>query len=182
MVAEVMARIYGISFEWLLDGAGEPSTQERDMMNLLYTKDSDEIWLDIPFISLKSLSKPIDHSSTLNRNKIASVKYEKGWLQRRFGAASIHLFIAEAIEDSMKPIINPSDLVWVDQSAFADGISGFMNGIWLFRFENVIHIKRVQHLGSDKFQATSENPAYKPFLLKKPCDFIGRVVSVDKRV
>jgi len=104
--------------------------------------------------------------------------FEEEWLVSRVGVAPENLFLAIVDGDSMVPTLNPGDLVMVDTSANAEV---FMDGLWIFKIGNVIHLKRLWQLGPGRFEAKGDNPIYGEITLNKLPEIIGKVVWSDRR-
>jgi transcriptional regulator with XRE-family HTH domain len=79
--------------------------------------------------------------------------------------------------DSMEPCFCENDRVFVDLGAFG---SGFRAGAWVIRAGDAVMVKRVQVIGCNRYQASSDNPAYSPFMLEETCQLLGRVVALER--
>jgi phage repressor protein C with HTH and peptisase S24 domain len=155
-------QIHKISANWLLTGNGEMSTSNARKS------------MDIPLIPLRLSGQDSDNEPMA----ISTLTFDEGWIQKRIGTDPRHLFLVEVEGDGMTPTLNPGDLIMVDRAA-AGG--GFMDGLWVFKIENAVHLKRVQQVGPNQFQAISDNAIYKPVALGKSARLIGRVIWSEKR-
>jgi phage repressor protein C with HTH and peptisase S24 domain len=106
------------------------------------------------------------------------MNFDEDWLNKRVIADPESLFLTVVDGDNMSPTLNPGDLVMIDVSALEED---FIDGVWVFKLENTVHIKRVQQLGPGRFQAKGDNPAYSAITLKEMPRLIGKVVWSDRR-
>ena len=178
IVAEAIEKHHGISIEWLLAGDGEMFVRKVDNDANSVAEDmtpyTGENPILLPLIPLAPSAGPgtdIYEEPT----PTGFLPFDPAWLHLRVGIAPRHLFLTEIVGDSMVPLLNPNDLILVDKSAAS---IRFRDGIWVFRLDDAIHIKRVQHLGAGEYEATSANPAYRPFMLREPYQFIGRMIKL----
>lgn len=79
--------------------------------------------------------------------------------------------------DSMEPCLFCKDRVFVDVNAFE---SGFKEGVWVVRAGDAVLVKRVQMIGANRYQASSDNTAYPSFTFKGTLKLLGRVVSMER--
>lgn len=169
MATIAIEQVYKISSEWLLTGNGEMII-EKPCDHTNQSSNAQKL-IDIPLLSLRLISgQDFDRQPTV----LSTLTFDEEWLQRR-GIATSHLFLAEIDGDTMTPTLNPGDIVIVDRSA------GFSDGLWVFKIENAVHLKRLQQLGSGHFQATCDNSTYNTIELNKIPHLIGKVVWSDKR-
>jgi hypothetical protein len=82
--------------------------------------------------------------------------------------------------EGMAKVKLDGDRVLVDMAAVNQGFKS--GGVWMVRVGNVVMVKRVQLVGAEKYQASSDNPAYPPFLLDDTCELLGRVVSLERDI
>ena len=163
MVAEAIEKLHGISADWLLTGEGK---------TFVGVKTDDDVGgsVSIPLLSLRHAGQDFD--------SVDSLSFQEAWLKGRIGVDLEHLFLTKMDGDSMAPTLSPGDLVMVDRSAAA---KGFMDGLWVFNFRDVVHVKRLQQTSTGGFQAKGDNGAYKAITLKELPQLIGKVVWSDKR-
>ncbi|MDH0356202.1 helix-turn-helix transcriptional regulator [Morganella sp. GD04133] len=65
--------------------------------------------------------------------------------------------------DSMSPVINPKDVVFVDtHNSFFDS-----DGVYVFIFENSLFIKRLQRVKGRRLAVKSDNEAYETFYIEE---------------
>jgi phage repressor protein C with HTH and peptisase S24 domain len=172
--AIAIERAHGISSKWLLVKELPKHADGYDASSRLANPANPTLLPLYPSLpatgsdtGIESMFVPVGH-----------LPFDAEWLRKRIEVPPECLFLTEVDGNSMVPALNPSDLIMVDTSADS---SNFKEGIWVFRLDNTIQIKRVQCLGQEKFQAISDNSNYPPFMLEKPFDFIGRMVWSAKR-
>jgi transcriptional regulator with XRE-family HTH domain len=177
MAAKAIENCFGLSCEWLLEGKGKPSVNILDREKFLSSFNDNDAFSPIPLVSFRRPSV-FGFGADGGQTEVAKMLFDKQWLSTRIGISTNNLFLTEVEDDSMAPTLNPKDIVMADKTATS---LGFMDGVWVFGVEDVVHIKRVQHLGYRQYQVTSDNSAYKPFILKKNVRLIGKVVWSEKR-
>jgi phage repressor protein C with HTH and peptisase S24 domain len=179
--------VFGISAKWLMRGEGSMMTGKRPAIfdqstetKARFSSFTKEAQTPLTLLPLYP-SLPATGSETGIESvfvPVSHMPFDTEWLRKRIELPPEHLFLTEIDGNSMVPTLNPNDLIMVDTSA--DSLN-FKEGIWVFRLDNTIQIKRVQRLGQEKYQAISDNSNYPPFMLEKPFDFIGRMVWSAKR-
>lgn len=76
--------------------------------------------------------------------------------------------------DSMSPTFNDKDLLIVDTT-----IDNVSDGVWVFRIDNTIYVKRLQKT-PNRVIAISDNKAYRDFDLPNNAEVVARVITVFK--
>ncbi|HPT47969.1 MAG TPA: S24 family peptidase [Candidatus Rifleibacterium sp.] len=97
------------------------------------------------------------------------------WFRRELGANPENLVLIQARGDSMANTIMPEEMVFVDRSCVVEPC----DGIWVFRNEEALFIKRLQFFPGRKVEVTSDNPRYKPYTMPITESFalLGQVIA-----
>lgn len=108
-------------------------------------------------------------------SEFAWVSYE--WIKRTSKSDPNTLAIIRVRGDSMEPTIKSGDWVLID--THIQNCAPPCDGIYVFRYDNTLFIKRLQILPGNKICAISDNTVYQPFGIENE-DFqiIGRVCYV----
>lgn len=82
----------------------------------------------------------------------------------------------------MEPTLVEGDIALVDRSAIAQ--SGRVEGVYVFRFNDQLYIKRLQHQGP-KLVVKSDNAAYDPWEIEEKSlpdlSILGKIVGSFRR-
>lgn len=99
----------------------------------------------------------------------------EAWFRRELGANPENLVLVQARGDSMVNTIMPEEMVFVDRSCVVEPC----DGIWVFRNEEALFIKRLQFFPGRKVEVTSDNPRYKPYTMSISESFalLGQVIA-----
>lgn len=111
--------------------------------------------------------------------------FRTDWLDGEFPNSFEHLFLTKVPDESMEPTLMTGDLILVDAS-YRDP-EAIAHGLFLFKLENRILIKRLQYLPGKIFRVLSDNPAYEAFSLdatskSNELSIMGRVVWFGRRL
>jgi transcriptional regulator with XRE-family HTH domain len=101
---------------------------------------------------------------------------DNGWI-RMLNVNPKDLRYFDIDSDCMEPYFYSNDRVFVDLNAFD---SGFKAGVWMIRTGDTVMAKRIQMIGPNRYQASSDNPVYPPFTLEGTSQLLGRVVSLER--
>ncbi|MDX1755851.1 MAG: S24 family peptidase [Marinobacter sp.] len=171
--ALVMARVTGVSLDWLISGEGpqrsEQSPAKEDSLE-------DEFAL-VPGYSIQVAAG----DGTLPGAEQATRKlaFRRKWLRFR-GLNEKDLALVFAKGDSMEPTIDDNNTVMIDtsQKELRDG------SIYVIRTNDHLIVKRVQTLLGKTILLISDNKAYQPIEVKmdevSDLEVIGRVVWIGK--
>jgi phage repressor protein C with HTH and peptisase S24 domain len=163
---------------------------ERDYRLLLDQPENQVPWLDptnrsynlitnqvpIPKLSLNLCAGdgiPVYENDEVT---IGTITFNEHWIRNKLNAMPEKLRIHDIEGDSMEPTLNDGDLVLVDLGA----PDRYKDGLWVVRLNDVVHVKRVQHMPNNQFQASSDNTVYRPFFLDDSSQLIGRVVWTSR--
>lgn len=99
----------------------------------------------------------------------------ESWFKRELGTSSKNLTIIKARGDSMISTIMPEEMVFVDRSTANEP----GDGLWVYRFEDAVFLKRLQLLPGRKIKVMSDNQVYTPYELQPDETFrlLGRVIA-----
>lgn len=99
----------------------------------------------------------------------------EAWFRRELGANPENLVLIQARGDSMATTIMPEEMVFIDRSCVVEPC----DGIWVFRNEEALFIKRLQFFPGRKVEVTSDNPRYKPYTMSISESFalLGQVIA-----
>ena len=101
------------------------------------------------------------------------IAFRAEWVQRRLNTDSRDLILIEVAGDSMEPIFEDSDLILADlaEPRFRQ------DGIYLFRQDGGLSVKRIQRRPDGKLLVRSDNPAYEPMIVStNHIKIVGRVI------
>ena len=120
--------------------------------------------------------------NVLGEEIIDFLAFKNWWVRTELKSNPGDLAVIFVQGDSMEPTLSDGDVVLVDRSR--NQLTG--EGMYVFRMENMLFIKRLQVIGAGLLHALSDNPAYKA-LEFRPSDvdqnfsIIGRVVWAGRR-
>jgi phage repressor protein C with HTH and peptisase S24 domain len=171
MVAQSMENCYGISREWLLGGKGSMFIKK---LNERVVPGTQTI---VPILSAQA------DAGTGNAledyvSETGGLSFSDAWLREAFGISPENLCLLRVTGDSMKPTIDP------DQMVFVDGLHKtpeYCDGVWVLRTRGLLFVKRVHRLAPDDYEITSDNPAYGSLEPDESTRLLGRVVGLPKR-
>lgn len=108
---------------------------------------------------------------------VDSIAFRADWVSRRLGTEARELILIEVVGDSMAPTIEDSDLILADlaEPRFRQ------DGIYLFRHERSLAVKRIQRRPDGKLLVRSDNPKYEAMVVSD-LKVLGRVVWIGGRV
>ncbi|MCL1893595.1 MAG: hypothetical protein FWG02_05090 [Holophagaceae bacterium] len=113
----------------------------------------------------------------LSGNHRSEIIYVDMTRLRKMGIHPNDLCYIDIEDDSMEPSFYCHDRLLVDLNAM---MSGFKTGAWMLMSGNSVMVKRVQLVGCDQYQASSDNMVYPPFMLDGHCQLLGRIVSLER--
>jgi phage repressor protein C with HTH and peptisase S24 domain len=173
--ALVMARVAGVSLEWLAMGEAQPqSGAPKEPAPGL----GDEYAL-IPRYDVQVSTGPgalVDQERELGR-----MAFRRDWL-RQEGFTPASLVLVSARGDSMESTISEGDVLLVDTAGRT--VQG--DGIYVLRVEDDVIAKRLQRDWQGGLWVRSDNPVYEDQHITDEAtarlNIVGRVVWVGKRV
>lgn len=120
-----------------------------------------------------------------NDRKLAEIfiAFDRQWLQYELNANIEKLFFVRITGESMETTFHTGDLIMIDQSineAHEDGIYALM-------LNDQLAIKRLQRLPGRKIRVSSDNQAYKEFIMDDEFSdtdhyLVGKVIWVGKKI
>ena len=111
--------------------------------------------------------------------------FKTDWLEGEFPNSFEHLFLTKVTDESMEPTLTTRDLILVDTSHRDP--EAVDHGLFLFKLENRILIKRLQCLPKKILRVLSDNPTYEAFSLditdkSNGVSLMGKVVWFGHRL
>ncbi|WOD39862.1 LexA family transcriptional regulator [Nodosilinea sp. E11] len=105
--------------------------------------------------------------------------FQTDWLKSEFPKSYDHLLLTQVQDESMEPTLVLGDLVLVDTRVRE--LAAIDHGLFLFKLNERILIKRLQYIPENNFRVLSDNPAYEAFSLDlsskaNGLSIMGRVV------
>jgi len=171
ILADAIEKHHGISSGWLLTGDGEMMVGEPkgDVAHV----DLDDQLIRIPLLAFRPCA---GHGNSVQdyEGTAGSIAFEKVWLRRTFNVPPANLRLMEVEGDSMKPTIEPGELIFVDVSPYQDFLR---EGLWVISIDGLLCVKRLKRTGPNQYQAHSDNPNYSPISLDEYARPLARVVG-----
>lgn len=132
-------------------------------------------WLDIPRLDIAASAGPGALGG--DARPIGAFRFSARWLREQ-GFAPAMLSAIRVAGDSMEPLLRDGDEILVDRTPRPP-----RDGIHVVRIEDALLVKRVQTGVPGQIVLESENPAYRPILLRPgEVEVIGRVVWKSGRL
>ncbi|MDE2620218.1 MAG: LexA family transcriptional regulator [Sphingomonadales bacterium] len=132
-------------------------------------------WLDIPRLDIAASAGPGALGG--DARAIGAFRFSARWLREQ-GFAPAMLSAIRVAGDSMEPLLRDGDEILVDRTP-----RPLRDGIHVVRIEDALLVKRVQTGVPGQIVLESENPAYRPILLRPgEVEVIGRVVWKSGRL
>jgi len=137
-----MTRTAGVSMGWLATGV---HSQGGSTPSSLFT-----------FVRRFDVELSAGGGTVTGDREMQALAFRTDWLARHIGTAAESLSVVQARGDSMEPTIQDRALVLVDHSirSIQD------DGIYAFRMDDALFIKRVQTQMTGGVLLLSDNPAY----------------------
>ena len=137
-----MTRTAGVSMDWLATGIHR---QDGPNPSSLFT-----------FVRRFDVELSAGGGSIAGDHEIQALAFRTDWLASHIGTVKENLSVVQARGDSMEPTIQNGALVLVDHSIH----SIRDDGIYAFRMDDALFIKRVQTQMKGGVLLLSDNPAY----------------------
>ena len=132
-------------------------------------------WLDIPRLDIAASAGPGALGG--DARPIGAFRFSARWLREQ-GFAPAMLSAIRVAGDSMEPLLRDGDEILVDRTPHP-----LRDGIHVVRIEDALLVKRVQTGVPGQIVLESENPAYRPIVLRSgEVEVIGRVVWKSGRL
>jgi len=136
--------------------------------------DRDENFLAIPRLPLDASAGP--GALLSQENSYDTFRFSRRWL-REMGLAGADLSAIRVEGDSMRPLLNSGDEIFVDRNKRAG------EGVFVVRIGDALHVKQVQASAPGRIALISANEAYAPIELGlEEVEVIGRVVWKGGRI
>lgn len=194
-VMNAIAETAGVNIEWLATGRGP--MRKGDMLptgagavGMLTKTESQPFTItnlegrqvefrpspDLRHIPVLTVEAACGEGTVIPSESIKAVfSATDAWFRRELGANPENLVLIQARGDSMANTIMPEEMVFVDRSCVVEPC----DGIWVFRNEEALFIKRLQFFPGRKVEVTSDNPRYKPYTMPITESFalLGQVIA-----
>ncbi len=175
-----IANALNVDLEWLKTGSGSSPELSALISPVAYEPDNNHAHcieqLDVQAVASNNGIENADFPDVIQKLYLS----DDGVLQLigRKSAKGIKLITIPT--DSMTPTIHPSDIVFIDTLAN----SFTADGVYLFRLNNRLFLKRLQLLPTGELQASSDNRNYSPFVISEEtfnsAEIVGKFVRVLK--
>jgi len=155
-----------VNFDWILTGKGESLSRTADpSRRVIYTSEKkvfavgDDSEADDDFVLIPHLSGKISAGVGLApENEIhVRVAFRKDWIKKKGSPEQMSLIKVKG--DSMEPTLSSGDMILVDHSRNTIDPQG---GIYAIVIDDMIMIKRLHVLGTNRIRIVSDNPHYEP--------------------
>ena len=108
-----------------------------------------------------------------------TLAFEADWLQAEFPTSFENLLLTQVKDESMEPTLRAGDLVLVDTNS--RDLEDIEHGVYMFKLDDRILIKRLQYHAGKTLRVLSDNSAYEAFSIEmtvKPSglSIMGKVV------
>lgn len=117
-----------------------------------------------------------------HEEKVDDLAFKADWIRNTLKSNPKDLSLIHVDGNSMTPVLNPDDIILIDQS----DNTAKRDGIYVIRINDSLLVKRLQHLPNSSIKVISENMAYEPFTINlqdesNDLGIIGRVVWSGQR-
>ena len=176
-----IAQKTGVSLEWLVAGQGRPSGEtseiaheETQTVKHFTCKETPRGYIFPPVLEMAGSGA----SGKIERGRVSeAIVFKDAWLKKEFGVNPRFLCLLEVRGESMEPTLKPGELVLINRSDSGN----VSDGLFAFRLDQVLLVKRLQRVPGEGMRLTSDNPRYESFTvsLKEPPErfsIIGRVI------
>ena len=181
-----IAKTAGVNIEWLVTGTGPMRKGETlpamiepaafTITNLEGRQVEFRPSPDLRHIPVLSVEAACGEGTFIPTEAIKAVfSATDAWFRRELGANPENLCLIQARGDSMTTTIMPEEMVFIDRSCVVEPC----DGIWVFRNEEALFIKRLQFFPGREVEVTSDNPRYKPYTMSISESFalLGQVIA-----
>lgn len=117
-----------------------------------------------------------------HEQKVDDLAFKSEWIRNSLKSNPKDLSLIHVDGNSMTPVLNPDDIILIDQS----DNTAKRDGIYVIRINDSLLVKRLQHLPNSSIKVISENQSYEPFTINlqdesNDLGIIGRVVWSGQR-
>ncbi|OGK06579.1 MAG: hypothetical protein A2W80_13750 [Candidatus Riflebacteria bacterium GWC2_50_8] len=186
VVLSLIANKTGAHLQWLVDGTG-PMLQSDYLADLaepplvtITNLEGRQVKFqpspDLRHIPVLTVEAACGKGSFILPEDVRAVfSATDAWFRRELGANPENLVLIQARGDSMVSTIMPEEMVFVDRSCVVEPC----DGIWVFRNEDALFIKRLQFMPGRKIKIKSDNPAYDTYEIQPGSTFslLGQVIA-----
>lgn len=191
MVSE-LARLQGISLEWIARGSGEKFIKNKPICDNSCSHTTQECidtlgqpvdLSEFVFIPRYNLKAAAGHgASVAGEAPMFSMSFRRYWIENYLRVDPKDLSVLSVKGDSMEGVLNNKDVILVNHADTAP-----TSGLYVLRLDEDLIVKRVQKLPGSKLKVLSANEVYEPFVIdmnSPEVDFavIGRVVWFGRQI
>jgi phage repressor protein C with HTH and peptisase S24 domain len=178
----------GVNIEWLATGNGPMKKDDTTIKELIAAEQAFEIVNmegqpikyrpdpDLYHLPVMSVEAACGNGVFVDE-EIATAVFSatRQWFRRELGRNPEQMCLIKARGDSMADTIMPEELVFVDHSCAQESA----DGIWVFRHQDNLFIKRLQFLPDWQVAVNSDNPRYQNYIIDQKTDFrlLGQVIA-----
>jgi len=154
--------VYDLDTNWFLTGHKVPSVTDAEFTQ----------------VPIYDVDVSAGHGAFADQEAIVSYTgFQESWLRNTLGVSPNAVDIVFVRGDSMEPGIENGDMLLVDRQ----NNELRREGVYVFRLDGFLHVKRLQRLPNRVIQVTSDNANYQPFLIDLKMEYLdfeilGRVV------
>lgn len=184
---EIFCERESINIDWVFYGEGPKHREERKEVTgseVSHVPQPDE-YVYLPLYNLRGAA---GHGAVNDTEQIADVlAFKAEWVKTVLMANKSDLFLMYVDGESMEPTLRPGDIILIDKRDMP--VRG--DGIYVFRMDGALLIKRLQRLPGGIIKVTSDNAMYEPFEIRSEqlvsasevdkVTIIGRVVWAGRR-
>ena len=141
-----IAKVLGVSLEWLATGAGRPNNSPSG-------------YVDIPRLDVRLAAGAGSITDLAQQIGVVPMSREMLLTMGRTNAEGLRFVDAEG--DSMEPLISDESLILVDTND-----TRIREGVFAFRLGDELRVKRLRRIGVEGIEVISDNPRYDPEVLQ----------------
>lgn len=165
------ARAYRVPVDWLLFGKGEAGAFQADA----------EVASEAPaLVPVYDVQASAGHGAIVSDEAVAErIAFPPDYLRRLTRTHPRHLSIIGVKGESMEPTLRDDDVVMLDRSK----TSLDFDGLFVLRFGDALHVKRVGRGSRGTVLVISDNPAYPVREMPhEEVEVVGKVIWMGKKV
>lgn len=164
-----LAEAAGVSVHWLATGQGDPEAGPGELAPL-------------PVMNVRA-SAGTGALVFEEEQRVGQIAFDPAWLYHGYGLHAADLFVLPSFGDSMEPTIPAGCYILCSRSLQHLKVS---DGIYVFRLDDMILVKRLQPLPGQILRVSSDNDAYEPFQVdmktQPDLTILGRIMIILRRV
>lgn len=175
--APAIAKLLGVSIEWLLDGGAPLEPDDPAMPEA--SADETLRATDIELIRRVDISYAMGDGSVIeDYPETDFLPFSLNFLRQFARGTTDRLFIATGHGESMEPTLRRDDLVMIDTSQ--DRVA-FQDHLWALTYCGAGMIKRLRRISGDRMLILSDNPSVPPQEAdEEDVHIVGKVVWIAR--